>query len=272
LYATLVCGGSGILNIGEQIKYSLKIAGLTQRWLANEMKINEKTLSGKLNSDSITADELLTVARLLDMDLNKMKRGENIMFNWLKGINFCYEREGKLYDCEVIDIDSQNRLVANVEESDDKDFTDKSLVVDVFDSHINFQFNYFENWEDKLFNKLITQNKLTFYTLSTESGDDYALEIFRTETNIGSPKDYSNLTIVTYVMTSYGEIKETPLVINKTEESKEIFAKWMKKISESTDLFNDHDSGYVVLDAITFEISQITDEEFRILYDLFNNK
>jgi len=61
------------MNIGEYILLVLKDQGRSQVWLADKLDIHEKTFSNKLRRNSITGDELLKIAKLLNIDLEKLK-------------------------------------------------------------------------------------------------------------------------------------------------------------------------------------------------------
>ncbi len=61
------------MNIGQYIKNNLKSEGRSIRWLSKQLNINEYTLNGKINRNSITAEELLKIGKILDWDLNKLR-------------------------------------------------------------------------------------------------------------------------------------------------------------------------------------------------------
>lgn len=61
------------MNIGALIRQELKKQGRSQRWLASQIDIDEITLSGKLTRNSITAEEIIKIGNILEIDLNKLK-------------------------------------------------------------------------------------------------------------------------------------------------------------------------------------------------------
>lgn len=64
------------MNIGKYILKVLDEQGRSQTWLAEQMNINVKTFSGKLKRDFITGDELLKIAKLLNINLEELKEIE----------------------------------------------------------------------------------------------------------------------------------------------------------------------------------------------------
>ena len=61
------------MNTGQYILLILKDQGRSQVWLADKLGVHEKTFSNKLRRNSITGDELLKIAKLLNIDLEKLK-------------------------------------------------------------------------------------------------------------------------------------------------------------------------------------------------------
>lgn len=61
------------MNTGQYILSVLKEQGRSQVWLADKLGIHEKTFSNKLRRNSITADELLNIAKWLDINLEELK-------------------------------------------------------------------------------------------------------------------------------------------------------------------------------------------------------
>lgn len=65
------------MDIGEYIQNILDEQGRSQVWLADKLEIHDKTFSGKLKRNSITAEELLKIAIILNIDLEKLKESLN---------------------------------------------------------------------------------------------------------------------------------------------------------------------------------------------------
>ncbi|NBI28648.1 hypothetical protein [Chengkuizengella marina] len=61
------------MNLGKYIKAELMIKSLSIRWLADQLDINEKTLAGKLNRNSITGEDLLEIGGFLEINMNELK-------------------------------------------------------------------------------------------------------------------------------------------------------------------------------------------------------
>lgn len=61
------------MNLGLKIKERLDEQGRTIAWLADKLSVNEKTLAGKLNRNSITGEDLLLMSYLLNINLIKLQ-------------------------------------------------------------------------------------------------------------------------------------------------------------------------------------------------------
>ncbi len=61
------------MKFGEFFKDKLSEQGRTVRWLAEQLDINEKTLAGKFNRNKISDNELITIARILNISLDEIK-------------------------------------------------------------------------------------------------------------------------------------------------------------------------------------------------------
>jgi hypothetical protein len=64
------------MNLGKYIIEVLEQQGRSKTWLADKMNINVKTFVGKLKRDSITGQELLRMAEILNIDLEELKNKE----------------------------------------------------------------------------------------------------------------------------------------------------------------------------------------------------
>jgi hypothetical protein len=62
-----------ILNIAEYIEEVRQQQGRSKSWLAAQMNINYKTFFDKLKNNRFSAEELLLISRLLNIDLEKLK-------------------------------------------------------------------------------------------------------------------------------------------------------------------------------------------------------
>jgi transcriptional regulator with XRE-family HTH domain len=61
------------MDIGKYIKNILESKGYTQRQLADKLNIDEKRFSYRLTNNSLSANELIKIAEILNLDLNELK-------------------------------------------------------------------------------------------------------------------------------------------------------------------------------------------------------
>lgn len=61
------------MDIGEYIQKVLDEQGRSQVWLADKIRMNDKTFSGKLKRNSISGEELLRIAKVLGINLEELK-------------------------------------------------------------------------------------------------------------------------------------------------------------------------------------------------------
>jgi hypothetical protein len=61
------------MDLGKHIMILLDEQGRSQTWLADKLNINVKTFSGKLKRNSITGEELLLIAKVLNINLEDLK-------------------------------------------------------------------------------------------------------------------------------------------------------------------------------------------------------
>lgn len=78
------------MNIGEYIKRYIKEDGRTSLWIAEKLGMNYKTFVGKLNRNSLSADDLLKISALIDMDLEEMKEDLDYKSLFMEAYNFVY--------------------------------------------------------------------------------------------------------------------------------------------------------------------------------------
>ena len=67
------------MDIGKYIKNILESKGYTQRQLADKLNIDEKRFSYRLTNNSLSAQELIEIAEILNLDLNQLK---NLYKGW----------------------------------------------------------------------------------------------------------------------------------------------------------------------------------------------
>lgn len=61
------------MKLSEYISQVIESQGRTKVWVAEQSDINYKTFVDKLSRNTITGEELLKIARVLNIDLNKLK-------------------------------------------------------------------------------------------------------------------------------------------------------------------------------------------------------
>lgn len=78
------------MSIGEYIKRYIKEDGRTSLWISERLGMNYKTFVGKLNRNSLSADDLLKISALIDMDLEEMKEDLDYKSLFTEAYNFVY--------------------------------------------------------------------------------------------------------------------------------------------------------------------------------------
>lgn len=63
------------MDIAKQLEETLKSQGRSKTWLSEQMDVNYKTLTGKFKRNGFDAVELIQIAKILNIDLNKFKEG-----------------------------------------------------------------------------------------------------------------------------------------------------------------------------------------------------
>jgi hypothetical protein len=61
------------MKASEYIDKVIEDQGRTKAWVASKSDINYKTFIDKLKHDRFTADELLLIGKVLNLDLNRIK-------------------------------------------------------------------------------------------------------------------------------------------------------------------------------------------------------
>ena len=74
------------MQIGTLIRKTIRKQGRTQQWIAEQLGLDHKTFSGKLTRNSITGDELLKIAELLDINLEDLKKQLSLPKKPMNGI------------------------------------------------------------------------------------------------------------------------------------------------------------------------------------------
>jgi hypothetical protein len=61
------------MNVAEYIAKVIEEQGRTKTWIAEQSDIKYKTFVDKLTYNRFTAEELIIIAKVLNIDLNKLK-------------------------------------------------------------------------------------------------------------------------------------------------------------------------------------------------------
>lgn len=62
------------MTLGDRIKHIIKNEkGMTMVWVADKLGINEKTFIGRLNLNRLSAEDLLKIAMVCNIDLNELR-------------------------------------------------------------------------------------------------------------------------------------------------------------------------------------------------------
>lgn len=62
------------MRVSEKIKYLIDNNGLKQKWIASKIAVPNNTLSYKLSNNTFSAEELLKIGVVLNIDLNKLAK------------------------------------------------------------------------------------------------------------------------------------------------------------------------------------------------------
>jgi hypothetical protein len=61
------------MKLSEHISKVIEEQGRTKTWVAEQSEINYKTFIDKLTRNTLNGEELIRVAKVLNIDLNKLK-------------------------------------------------------------------------------------------------------------------------------------------------------------------------------------------------------
>ena len=61
------------MTVTEYIEQHRKAKGIEKIWLAEKLGITKQVLNYKFTNNSFMAEELVSLGKLLDMDLNRLK-------------------------------------------------------------------------------------------------------------------------------------------------------------------------------------------------------
>jgi len=185
-------------------------------------------------------------------------------------LNVCINEEWFNGDIVGYNPKTNKLVLSNKENKSKKEFN-------LFDeTHIEYNINYYEEWESKLYNSLIRNNGKTLIQIfSTETQDSWFVEIYRHKTLLPTHEYEEEITLTNYVIVCNGEVKGDILsrrhkkysgcAIDEEAEFKEWINEQIDKVSE----FNNSEcwdtfSGIIASDAFN------TNEEIETMWNMFN--
>lgn len=192
------------------------------------------------------------------------------MFEFLEG-NF-YKNDD--FEGEVVGFNKEtNKLIFN---GVDKNDNVKSIEVNIFDAGITHNINYYDDWEHKLYTALL-RNKgyVNIDILSTESGDNWNIEIYRNKTLLNVGEYDEPIILLSYVTVFSGEVKGKVLSFQYKKYSgceiddEKKFTEWINEQIENISEFNNTEY-WNTIDAIIISEAFNSKEEISLLWNMFN--
>lgn len=162
------------MNIGEYIKKCIKENGRTTLWVSEKLGINYKTFVGKLNRNTLSADELFKVSILVDIDLEEMKSNleyNNILNDTRKFIYVAIERDEQILDREKVPV-----IKMEICEGKKRDNEDEDMIygfIEVFDENGSKEYIIEEISSENL--KNVAEATPAFMLKKKETGSSYLL-------------------------------------------------------------------------------------------------
>ena len=189
------------------------------------------------------------------------------MFEWLKGKSI--KINDKWGEVKEYNPETKKFVVDN----DDYEIIGE---VNVFESGMTHNIDYFENWQEKLMVGLRREGKVMINILSTSSGDSWFLEIYRHKTLLPT-YEYSEQVILTnYAIVFCGEVKGKVFARQSNkysgcaiDELKE-FSEWIEEQVEEVSEFNNTEHWQAPCDTIVFSDCLCSKEEYDLLHEMFN--
>ncbi len=138
-----------MISLGDYIKSCIKDEGRTIRWVSEKLGINYKTFSGKLNTDSLSADELLKISVLIGINLEHLKLDLN--YNSIVVSEYAYIVNEKVSEDEILNSDrisvTKVRIAGNRGISSDKLLNNVYLFIPVNNNFgkVEYELKLFES-------------------------------------------------------------------------------------------------------------------------------
>jgi hypothetical protein len=192
------------------------------------------------------------------------------MFEWLIGRE---HEDGNFYgEVTGFNVNTNKLIIKGVEVINDDEIL-KNIEMDLYTSYFQQNIDWYENYEEKLYNTLIKNGKAIVHIFSTEdnSGDSWFLEIYRLKTEVPTDISYEKLTIINYFISFCNEVKGEILTVQEGEKEKSAFERWINEQIESVSEFN-HDGYRNTFTSIVMSDAFSSREELKYAYDLFGEE
>ena len=152
--------------------------------------------------------------------------------------------------------------------------------VNLFESGIHFNIDYFENWQEKLFNSLLKNNGKTsvlVYSTELNAGDSWELELYRYKTLLPTSEHSDQIILTSYVILFCGEVKGDAYTRQHRfysgcmiDERKE-FETWIEAQLEKVSEFN-NDEYWNTSPSFVYAEGICDKDEEEILFEMFSKK
>lgn len=187
------------------------------------------------------------------------------MFEWLEGKYLGQDVYIKGYNPET------NKFIT---ENEDKEVLGE---VNIFETGIEFNIDYFDDWQKKLMNGLLRNvGRVDINIISTESADGWFLSIYRHKTLLPTHEYSEQIVLTNYVIVCNDEVKGDIFTRRSKsyagcaiDEEKE-FNEWIGEQIEKVREFNNTKYWQCPCNAIVFSDSLCSKEEYDLLYKMFN--
>lgn len=190
------------------------------------------------------------------------------MFEWLaeKGVKV----NGKWGEIKEYNPETKKFIV----ETEDNEILGE---VNIFETGITFNIDWFENWQEKLMNGLLrNEGKVMVNILSTSSGDNWFLEIYRHKVLLPTHEYSEDIILTNYAIVVCGEVKGEVFTRQHKSYSgcaideKKEFSEWIEDQVQKVSQFNNNEHWNTPCNTIVFSDCLCGEEECDLLHEMFN--